>query len=105
MFIREIVVMDANATKKSKAWVTTCIEQNVCLCGCGEKETPTKPFKRGLCSKCYYDWRTTRAALGTDRKRAAYDASLIRMGKLLAPQSVRNLKSQSVFSKAAAEVG
>ncbi len=97
--------MDANATKKSKAWIAACIEQNACLCGCGEKETPTKPFKRGLCSKCYYDWRTTRAALGNDQKRAAYDASLIRMGKLLAPQSARKLKSASVFSKAAAEVG
>jgi hypothetical protein len=104
MIYRELVVMDANPTPKARKWIATCVAEKTCVCGCGQVET-TLPFKRGLAPSCYYEWRTTRAALGNETKRVAFDCSLIRRGKLLIAQASRKLKSESVFTKAAAEVG
>jgi hypothetical protein len=99
MIYGKIVVMDAKPTPKAKKWILRCVALNVCVCGCGKPQ-----LKRGLAQNCYYAWYAQREALGTAEKQAAYDARLIRGGKLLAPGSARQLRRSDVFAKAAAEV-
>jgi hypothetical protein len=95
----KIVVMDAKPGRKAAKWVLKCVTANVCLCGCGKQQ-----FKRGLSQNCYYAWRSTRERLGEAEKQAAYDARLIRGGRLLVAGGAQQIKKQTVFSQAAAEV-
>lgn len=92
--------MDAKPTAKAQRWVEQCITANLCLCGCGKK-----PIKRGLAQNCYYAWRSNRSKLADAEKQAAYDARLIRSGRLLVPSAARAVKRNSVFTQVAAEVG
>jgi hypothetical protein len=95
----KIVVMDAKPGRKAANWVLKCVTAGVCVCGCGAKQ-----FKRGLAQNCYYAWRSTRERLGSAEKQAAYDSKLIRGGRLLVAGGAHQLKRQTVFSQAAAEV-
>jgi hypothetical protein len=94
----EIIVMAAQPTPKAKRHIQDRVEKEQCLC-CEKKS-----LKRGLCYQCYYKWRTTRNSLPSATKRAAFDSKLIRTGKLLRAQAVREYKTEDVFSKAASEV-
>jgi hypothetical protein len=94
----EIVVMQANPTPKARKHIQVKVDKKQCLC-C---EKPS--LKRGLCYQCYYDWSKTRKSLGSATKRAAFDAKLIRAGKLLKEQAIREFKNKSVFDVAAAEI-
>lgn len=95
----EIIVMAASPSPKAQKHIAERVSKKQCLC-CD------KPLlKRGLCYQCYYKWRTARQALSSMTKRAAYDAKLIRIGKLLAAQDIRQFKDSSVFSQASKEVG
>ena len=96
--MQEIFFMAINIGAKAKRYVEERVKAGKCLC-C---ENPA--LKRGLCHQCYYKWRSLRLAIGSQAKRASYDARLIRAGKLLAPQAVREIRASSPFSQAAAEV-
>ena len=93
--MREIVVMAAEAIGKFKKKVQERVSSGKCLC-C---EKPA--LKRGLCYQCYYKWRTVRVTLGSASKQASFDAKLIRIGKLLHPQAVRDIKSRNIFAEVA----
>lgn len=95
----EIVVMSATPTPKASRHVAERVTKGQCVC-C---ERPQ--LKRGLCHKCYYAWMVNRRKLDSAAKRASYDAKLIRMGKLLAPQAVRAIRDRSVFGRTSREVG
>lgn len=95
----EIIVMSAKPTPKAAKHIAQRIAKKQCLC-C---EKPL--LKRGLCHQCYYRWMTRRRDLPTGAKRAAYDAKLIRCGRLLASGAVRRVKDNSVFAQAQREVG
>lgn len=96
--ISEIVIMVAQTSAKMKPVVKERIIKQKCLC------CDSSLLKRGLCFKCYYKWRKARAALGSEAKRATFDAKLIKAGKLLAPQAVRALKTEDLFQSAAKQV-
>jgi hypothetical protein len=93
--MREIVVMAAEAIGKAKKRVEDRVSAGKCLC------CENQALKRGLCHQCYYKWRTVRSSLGSAAKQAAFDSKLIRMGKLLHPQAVRDIKSGNVFAEVA----
>jgi len=95
----EIIVMAANPTPKATKHIAERVGKGQCLC-CDKKA-----LKRGLCYQCYYSWMTNRKKLANATKRAAYDAKLIRAGKLLAAQAVRALRDHSIFNQASKEVG
>lgn len=94
----EIYIMPAKPNAKARKHITACVAEGRCLC------CQNKALKRGLCHKCYYLWGQNRQKLGTASKRAEYDAKLVRVGKLLLPQAVREYKAKDVFSSAASEV-
>lgn len=96
--IREIFIMSAEPNSKARKHITECVAASKCLC-CEEKA-----LKRGLCHRCYYKWDQNRKKLGSDAKRAEYDAKLIRIGMLLHPQAVRGYKAKNAFSSIADEV-
>jgi hypothetical protein len=96
--MNEIIVMATQVSGKTKTLVIERVKAGKCLC-C---DNPS--LKRGLCHQCYYKWRTFRASIGSAAKRGGYDARLIRSGKLLEPQAVRAMKTNSVFSKVASEM-
>lgn len=96
--MEEIIVMAANPTPKAGKHIAARVAAGQCLC-CD------KPLlKRGLCHRCYYAWMVNRRKLDSATKRAAYDARLIRAGKLLAPQAVRAIKDQTVFGQASRDI-
>jgi hypothetical protein len=95
----EIVVMSATPTPKAARHVAERVSKGQCLC-CDEPA-----IKRGLGQSCYYAWMANRRKLNTPTKRAAYDAKLIRIGRLLAPQAVRSIRDRSVFGRTSSEVG
>ena len=95
--MREIVVMAAEAVGKAKKLVQERVSAGKCLC------CSNPALKRGLCYQCYYKWRVARATLGNATAQAAFDAKLIRIGKLLHPQAVRGLKIENVFAALASK--
>lgn len=99
-FNAEIIVMDAKPSAKAMTHIMACVKENKCLCGCG------KPMlKLGLAQNCYYRWRSLRMKLATKAKRAAYDAKLIRIGRLLPGSMIVQLRRRSVFDSVASEIG
>jgi len=96
--LEQMIVMPASPTPKARKRIAERVNASRCLC------CERQPLKRGLCHRCYYKWRTTRQALASAEKRAAYDALLITSGRLLHSQAVRSLRSQTVFDQVAAEV-
>lgn len=96
--LEEIIVMSAIPSSKASKHIAERVSKKQCLC-CD------KPLlKRGLCHQCYYKWMTNRRKLPSAVKRASYDAKLIRCGKLLAAQAVREVRDRSVFGQASKEV-
>lgn len=95
--LNEIIVMSAIPTPKAKRHIEERVRKDQCLC-CEKKS-----LKRGLCYLCYYQWRSMRNGLPNATKRAAYDAKLIRTGRLLKSQAVREIKARNEFTKAAQE--
>lgn len=96
--IEEIVVMSALPTPKARKHILQRVAVSQCLC------CPNPMLKRGLCYQCYYKWRIRRMGLPGATKKAAYDSKLIRCGRLLSQQSIREFKNQSVFDDVASEV-
>lgn len=96
--MEEIIVMSANPTPRAHKHIATRVANGQCLC------CENLHLKRGLCHRCYYAWMVNRRKLESATKRAAYDARLIRAGKLLAPQAVRAIKDQSVFGQASRDI-
>lgn len=96
--MREILIMAAEPSAKAKQHISLRVKAGQCLC------CESKALKRGLCSRCYYKWRTERSRLTTNALRAAFDSKLIRIGKLLIPQDARKFKASDVFSSVASEV-
>ncbi len=94
----EIFIMLAKPSSKARKHIETCVADGKCLC------CERKALKRGLCYKCYYLWNQNRQRLGSAAKKAEYDSKLIRLGKLLPAQAVRNYKAKDAFSSAADEV-
>jgi len=91
--------MQAHPTTKARKHIQERVDKKQCLC------CPKPSLKRGLCHQCYYVWRKERQTLPDAAKKAAYDAKLIRMGRLLKGWAVCDYKSKSVFAAAAAEIG
>lgn len=93
-----LVVMNVNVGPKIKKQIAEKVQSNKCLC-CD------KPMlKRGLCYQCYYAWRRERNRLTSKAKQVEFDALLIRKGRLLDQQAVRDYKGHSVFTSAAEQV-
>lgn len=92
-----LIAMDVTPAPKAKKHIQERVNAGKCLC-CNNDS-----LKRGLCHQCYYKWRRVRALIGTKTKQVEYDAKLIRMGRLLAAQDVRNYKSDraTVFESTA----
>lgn len=96
-----LIAMDVTPTPKAKKHIQEKVSAGKCLC-CD------KPLlKRGLCYQCYYKWRRVRSELQTKTKQAEFDAKLIRIGRLLGTQDVRNYKEDrsSVFESTAKGLG
>jgi len=91
-----IMVLDLRTATKIKKRVNDCVSKDICL-ACSEKK---EKLRRGLCTKCYTQWKTERAKM-SDRAAVLFDSRLIRCGKLLATQSVRRIKSLNIFRKMA----
>ncbi len=98
MIFNEVIVIDARPSSKAARHIADCVAKNECICGCG------RPIlKRGLAANCYYAWRRARARLRTTKDQAAFDARLIRIGRLLAEQCIRSLRRKTVFDRVAEE--
>lgn len=95
----EIVILDAKPTPKAERHIQQCVDENVCLCGCGQPM-----LKRGLAANCYYAWKQEMNALPTKSARAKYCAALIKRGRLLAEQAIRKYRKKNIFSRVAKEV-
>lgn len=91
-----IMVLDSRASNKVTEAVRKRVVAKKCLC------CETDAVKRGLCQKCYTEWRTTRMAM-SNSQRARYDAKLIRIGKLLSAYGRKEYVNQSIFSRIAKE--
>lgn len=94
----EIIVMQAEPTAKAKRHIQARVDAGLCLC-CDRQS-----LKRGLCSRCYHAWTRARSMLANAVQRATFDSTLIRDGKLLKEQAVRDFKNHSVFSDVAAKL-
>lgn len=102
MIWQEIVTVDAKPTAKALDHIRARLAKGECI-GC--KANPGKAKRRGLCDPCYEAWRSARIRLATPRLQAAFDARLIRMGRLLMAQGVRVFNGvRSVFQELAEEV-
>lgn len=92
-----MMILDMRASTKVKAHVNKCVEAGVCV-AC--ERADGKPFRRGLCGKCYSQWIKERSKLD-QRAAALFDCRLIRVGRLLASQSIRRIRSTNIFKKLA----
>jgi hypothetical protein len=91
-----IMVLDLRTPAKVTKKVNECVKNGQCL-ACSEKRNG---LRRGLCTKCYTQWKTERTKM-SDRQALLFDSRLIRIGKLLAVQTVRKIKSLNIFRKMA----
>jgi len=96
-----IMVLDCRAAARVITRVRERVETGLCLgtdskgCECSKPAT-----KLGLCTSCYYAYRTERAKK-TTREAAIYEARLIRAGRVLGRNQARVYKSRSIFRKMA----
>ena len=93
-----ILVADSKPTPKARKHILACFKANKCL-NCGKEHFGT----RGLGSRCYQKFRNQCLRMGP-RKAAAYASKLARIGKILSPQEIRELKSDSSLDRIAQEV-
>lgn len=95
MFEELLAMATVGPSTQIKAVIQERVAARKCLC-C---DRPL--LKRGLCYQCYYAWRNTKLALPTKSKQLEFDAKLIRDGKLLPAQGVRQYTRDSVFNDVA----
>lgn len=95
MFEELLAMATVGPSGKVKAVIKERVTAGKCLC-C---DRPL--LKRGLCYQCYYAWRNSKNALPTKAKQLEFDAKLIRDGKLLPAQGVRQYTRNSVFNDVA----
>lgn len=74
--MNEIFVLDVSVAMNARREVKDRVQRGVCLC-CNK---PAK--KRGLCTQCYNAFSYLAGRMSY-KDRAAYEAKLIRQGKLL----------------------
>ena len=97
-----VVALNLKATNRVVSRVSERVRENICIgLTPSGSECTCKAVKRGLCGKCYGRWWITRLGLGDDTKRAVYDSSLIRSGRLLSRNGAKTYKDRSVFTLAA----
>ncbi len=102
MIFNEMYAMDAKRTAKATVHVQSRLSDHQCIACTG---LPEKAVRRGLCSKCYQRWRHKRQSLGSAKLRLEFDVALIKQGKLLPTQEVRDFTHErNVFDEVAAEV-
>lgn len=93
----EIFFMEVQRSRAAEAAVRDRVLAGKCVCGCGRDSG--EHAKLGLSRTCYYQHREAKKGLSR-RKAAAYDAKLMREGKLLGPHEVRRIKRTTVFDEA-----
>lgn len=100
-----ILVLNMTKSTKVKNEVQTRIDAGQCLgqdsAGC---ECKRKPHRRGLCSRCYYRFRTLKLAMKASDA-AVYESDLIRLGRLLSDSESRRGNNKSVFARLAKGAG
>lgn len=100
-----ILVLNMRKSTKVKNEVQSRIEAGQCLGqddnGC---ECSRKPHRRGLCSRCYYQFRSLRLSMAANDA-AIFESDLIRLGRLLSDSESRRGHSKSVFARLAKGAG
>lgn len=96
-----IMVLECRASNRVKARVAERMNEGTCLGQCPDKSECTEKARcRGLCSKCERRWRNLRVRMSPSAA-AAFDARLIRAGRLLSPREVVEMKDKSCYRLAA----
>ncbi len=100
-----VLVLNMTKSTKVKNEVQTRIDAGQCLgqdsAGC---ECDRKPHRRGLCSRCYYRFRSLKLSM-RDSEAAVFESDLIRLGRLLSDSESRRGKNKSVFARLARGAG
>ena len=91
------MVSDAKPTKRIAAEVQARVASGKCLC-CDKTGR-----RRGLCDTCYHSWYMNRMRMDAQNA-AAFDARLIRAGRLLPAGTSRRLRRQNVFDRFASQI-
>lgn len=92
--MNEIFVLDVSVAMNAKRFVKDKVEAKVCLC-C---DSPSS--RRGLCRKCYNAFQYVASRL-PKRERAAFEAKLIRQGKLLQRYDKAYQVAKNIFQRLA----
>lgn len=92
--MNEIFVLDVSLAMNAKREVKDRVQQGLCLC-CSNKAA-----KRGLCTKCHNAYYYLASRM-TKRDRAAFEAKLMRQGKLLAAYDKAYRVAKNIFQKLA----
>lgn len=94
-------MVDAERTQAAESHVKCRLKDGKCVACTGTPEDPLREHKkRGLCDRCHARWLRNRAKAGNRQKRGAFDAMLIRQGKLLHEHEIRTLTNHDAFSDA-----
>lgn len=96
-----VVVVGMAKSARVRTRVRLRVEQNKCLAVLANDVDCDNPaWRRGLCTKCYYKWRTNRLSLSKENA-AQYDADLIRQGYMLDRNESAQIKDESIFARLA----
>lgn len=96
-----IVVVGMAKSARVKTRVRMRVEANKCLAVlANDVDCENAAWRRGLCTKCYYKWRTNRLSLSKENA-AQYDAELIKHGYMLDRNESTQIKDESIFSRLA----
>jgi hypothetical protein len=95
---RMVMVVPMQRAPKTRVRVRTRVGAGLCLAIIGSEECNRPVFKRGLCRKCYYRWRTERASMPAQEK-AEFDAKLIQSGYLLEQHEGKVIQDESIFRR------
>lgn len=96
-----ILCLSMSRNKKTIENVEARIALGHCLGRCRDgSECSSKIHRRGLCTKCYYQFRVVKRGM-RPKAAAVFEASCIREGRLLKIQESRVLQCRSVFQQIA----
>lgn len=96
-----IMILECRASNRVKTRVRDRVRSGICVGTTPEGgECDRKSRCRGLCNRCEGVWRDTRGAMSPEDA-AAYDARLIRAGRLLPARGAQEYTNDSVFKRMA----
>lgn len=96
-----IMVLECRASNRVKSRVAERMKDGTCLGQRIDKSECTEKARcRGLCTKCGRRWRSLRVRMSPSAA-AAFDARLIRAGRLLPALEVLKFKDQSCYRRMA----